>query len=84
MKPQNVKAHFGKDTKDIRCECDGQVACGGTVHNLVDLGIGFRQGKLRIDRTYSKQSIGYSGFCLKCFKEGHFILPEFHKLLNAA
>lgn len=66
----------GKDKKDIRCPCGGEVACGGTVHPLSNLGIGFRGGKLRVDRSYSRLVIGYSGFCFSCRREGHFILPE--------
>ena len=75
-KPEEIQAHYGSDKKDIRCVCGGQVACEGSLHPLVDLGVGFRGGKLRIDRTYSKRVIGYSGFCLKCQKQGHFLLSK--------
>ena len=81
MKSPEFKARYGHDKKDIHCECGGQVACSGTVHPLADLGVGFRKGKLVVDRKYSRKTIGYCGFCFKCGREGNFILPEFHKLI---
>lgn len=63
-----------KQGNSIRCECGGQLAVGGTLHPLVDLGIGVGPDRrLIVDKTYSKKVIGYTGFCLKCRKDGRFL-----------
>lgn len=64
-----------KKDNSIRCECGGQVAVGGTLNPLVDLGIGVGSDrKLVVSKTYSRKIIGYTGFCLKCRKNGRFLL----------
>ena len=77
-KAKAIRAKYGSDKRDIRCECGGPVACSGTIHPLADLGFGFKGGKFVIERKYSKKTIGYGGFCMTCGAEGHFIMPEFH------
>lgn len=62
--------------KEVRCECGGQLAIDATLHPLADLGVGFRKGKFEIKTKYSKRVIGYRGFCMKCQKEGDFLLPK--------
>lgn len=74
-KPE-FKCHHGRDKQDIRCECGGQLAVGGTIHNLADFGMGFRGGKFEVKAKYSRKVAGYSGFCFKCGKEGTFILEQ--------
>jgi hypothetical protein len=61
---------------DVRCECGGQLAIGGTVHPLADMGFGFVGGKFKIERKYSKRVIGYSAFCFACRKEGTFLFAK--------
>lgn len=64
-----------KQGNSIRCGCGGQLSIGGTLHPLVDFGIGVGSDrKLIVDKTYSRRVIGYTGFCLKCRKEGRFLL----------
>jgi hypothetical protein len=42
---------------------------------LVDLGIGVGSDrKLVVEKTYSRKVIGYTGFCMKCQKQGRFLL----------
>ena len=64
------KCHHGRCQQNVRCECGGQLAVEGTLHPLVDFGVGFVKGKFQVDRVYSKKVIGYKGFCMKCHKEG--------------
>lgn len=60
----------------VRCGCGGQVMVDASLHPLVDLGVGFRGGKFRVDKVYDmKRTIGYRGQCLKCNKAGNFFLP---------
>ena len=64
-----------KQGNSIRCACGGQIAVGGTLNPLVDLGIGVGSDrKLVVNKTYAKKVIGYTGFCLKCRKQGRFLL----------
>lgn len=60
----------GPDVKHIGC--GGDIAVSGTVHGLTNLGFGFRGGKFVVDATHSRKPTGYSGFCMKCHKEGSF------------
>lgn len=63
--------------KTVRCECGGQLAISGVLRPAVDLGFGFKGGKFEISATYAKNRIaGYSGFCMKCRKEGKFELVK--------
>ncbi len=62
--------------QSIRCECGGQLAVGGTLHPLVDLGFGFVVGRFKVNVRHNMKKIsGFSGFCMKCRKEGRFFLP---------
>jgi hypothetical protein len=64
-----------KQGNSIRCSCGGQVSVGGVLNPLVDLGIGVgADRKLVVSKTYSKKVIGYTGFCMKCQKQGRFLL----------
>ena len=64
-----------KQGNSIHCTCGGQVAVGGTLNPLVDLGIGVWSDRtLIVTKTYSKKIIGYTGFCMKCRKRGRFLL----------
>jgi len=66
-----------KKGNSIRCECGGQVAVGGTVHLLIDIGFGFPtpgSRRFEVRRTYSKKVSGYTGFCMTCRKQGSFLL----------
>ena len=89
MKTQTptYRCHTGKCKQDIRCECGGQIASSGTLHPLVDFGMGFVGRKFEVKRVYGKRVIGYVGFCMKCQKEGKFLLPgerDLNAELNAA
>ena len=64
-----------KVNNTIRCECGGQIMIDAQLHPLVDLGFGFRKAKFVVDRKYGKQVIGYRGTCMKCRKDGNFMLP---------
>lgn len=76
----NIKAN--QRGKSIFCPCGGQVSCGGTIHPLSDLAIGFDgKGKPKLTGMYAKLVIGYKGICMKCQKEGNFILPKYHTLI---
>jgi hypothetical protein len=64
-----------KQGNSVRCGCGGQLAVSGTLNPLVDLGIGVGPNrKLIVSKTYSRKVVGYTGFCLKCRKEGRFLL----------
>jgi hypothetical protein len=64
-----------KQDNTVRCECGGQVAVGGVLNPLVDLAIEVVNGKPVVKTAYNKKRIvGYTGFCMKCRKEGQFVL----------
>ena len=48
-------------------KCGGQMACGGTVKRQMPTGFGFKGGKFVVDVV---RQTGYTGYCMKCFKEG--------------
>jgi hypothetical protein len=54
--------------------CGGQVMIDSALHGLADLAFGFVGKKFEIKKKYSKRVAGYLGVCLKCEKEGRFML----------
>lgn len=63
------------DGKTVRCSCGGQVMVEGSLHPLADLGFGFKGGKFVVEAKHNmKKVVGYSGICMKCRKQGQFVL----------
>ena len=73
MKPAG--ANLGECTRgpDVRhIGCGGQIAPTGQLFDVVDFGMGFHGKKFKVNRKFSRKPTGYSGFCMKCGKEGAF------------